>query len=248
MLSFGQPFSILATVDSTNNYAMQMVHARMAKHGAAWFAEEQTVGKGQRGKAWVGNKGENIALSVVAEPHFLSPVNSFWLTAAIATGVCDFVKMIAGQETMIKWPNDIYWRDRKAGGILIETLIRAGKWQFAVIGTGININQVSFPEGLRNVVSLRQITGTQFDVVELAKKLCGFLEKSYSLLQNGQQELVLQQYNDHLYKKDQLVRFKSGGEYFSATVKGVTGSGLLEIEKDGSRQTLAWGTAEWIIE
>ncbi|MBX2925812.1 MAG: biotin--[acetyl-CoA-carboxylase] ligase [Chitinophagaceae bacterium] len=247
MLSFGQPFNILATVDSTNNYAMQKVHARMAKHGAAWFAKEQTLGKGQRGKSWLSNKGENIALSIVAEPHFLSPVNSFWLTAAVAVGVCDFVKTIAGDETKIKWPNDIYWGDRKAGGILIETLIRAEKWLFAVIGTGININQESFPPEL-HAVSLRQITGKRFDIVELARELCGFLEKSYGLLENEKQTVVLQQYNDHLYKKNEVVRFERAGESFSAVVNGVSGDGLLKVETDGAPQKLAWGSVRWIID
>lgn len=248
MLSFGRPFSILASIDSTNNYAMQMVHARLAKHGAAWFAHEQTVGKGQRGKTWVGNKGENIALSIVAEPHFLSPANSFWLTAAVANGVCNFVKSIAGDETSIKWPNDIYWRDRKAGGILIETLIRAGKWQFAVMGTGINVNQVNFPPQLNKAVSLRQITGKQFDTVELAKELCGFIEAGYKELENGGQALVMQQYNEQLYKRKQEVRFKDDDGTFTAFVKGVTSEGLLDIDRNGNGQTLAWGTADWIIE
>lgn len=248
MLSFGRPFSVLATIDSTNNYAMQMVHARLAKHGAAWFAEEQTTGKGQRGKAWASNKGENILLSVVAEPRFLSPVNAFWLTAAVANGVCNFVKTFAGNETSIKWPNDIYWRDRKAAGILIETLIRAGEWQFAVIGIGLNVNQASFPEHLTKAVSLRQITGKQFDAIELAKELCGFMESSYRQLENGGQDMVIQQYNEQLYKRNQEVRFKGREGIFTALVKGVTNDGLLEIERNGKGQTLAWGSFEWIIE
>lgn len=227
---------------------MQMLHARMARHGAAWFAEEQTVGKGQRGKSWFGNKGENIALSIVTEPHFLSPVNSFWLTAAVATGVCDFVKTLTGDEITIKWPNDIYWRDRKAGGILIESIIRAEKWLFAVIGTGLNINQEVFPSALPNAVSVRQIAGRAFDVVELAKELCTFLERKYVELEKGGQEEILRQYNLQLYKLNEPVRFKSNEQYFIATVKGVTSEGLLMIEKESIEQTLAWGAAEWVVE
>ena len=62
-------FNILNTVDSTNNYAMAKVHAGMAAHGMAWFAKEQTTGKGQRGKSWISEKGKNIALSLVLEPE-----------------------------------------------------------------------------------------------------------------------------------------------------------------------------------
>ena len=127
MQSFGQHFKVMPSIDSTNNYAMQMVHARLAKHGDVWFALEQTNGKGQRGKSWQSRRGENILLSIVLQPSFLVPRRSFLLNAAIGMGIFDFYKEYAGHETRIKWPNDIYWRDRKAGGLLIENIIRSEK-------------------------------------------------------------------------------------------------------------------------
>ena len=92
MQSFGRQFTVLASVDSTNNYAMQMVHARLAKHGDVWFAIDQTKGKGQRSKQWVSNAGENITMSIVVEPCFLSPSDSFLLIAAVALVIFDFFK------------------------------------------------------------------------------------------------------------------------------------------------------------
>ena len=97
----------------------------------------------------------------------------------------------AGDETKIKWPNDLYWQDRKAGGILIESIVRSresgvGSWEWAIIGIGININQTTFPDDLPNPVSLKQITGKNFDPVELAKELCGLLDKRFTeLIENG---------------------------------------------------------------
>jgi BirA family biotin operon repressor/biotin-[acetyl-CoA-carboxylase] ligase len=165
MQSFGQSFTVIPSIDSTNNYAMQMVHARLANHGDVWFALEQTSGKGQRGKSWQSSRGENILLSIVLQPLFLVPMRSFLLNAAITLGVYDFYNKYAGRETRIKWPNDIYWRDRKAGGILIENIIRLESWLFAVAGIGLNINQVNFGEHLQKATSLRQITLKNFESI-----------------------------------------------------------------------------------
>ncbi len=247
MQSFGQSFTVLPSIDSTNNYAMQMVHARLAKHGDAWFALNQTKGKGQRGKTWQSGAGENIIISIVIAPSFLLPVQSFLLNAAIALGTYDFFKKYAGNETRIKWPNDIYWRDRKAGGILIENSIRAESWLFAVAGIGLNINQVIFPEHLQKATSLRHIAGKDFDTIEMAKELCVCLEQRYEALKAGNEKQILYNYREAMYKLNEYVTFKKDGLLLKALVKGVTANGLLMVETDSNKQEWLWGTAEWIV-
>ena len=117
----GQPFIILPSVDSTNNYAMAQSRAGLAMHGTAYLAMEQTNGKGQRGKSWTSKPGENIMLSVVLEPKGLTIGNQFILSASVALACYDFLKKYTDPEmTRIKWPNDLYWQDRKAGGVLVE--------------------------------------------------------------------------------------------------------------------------------
>ncbi len=247
MQSFGQHFKVMPSIDSTNNYAMQMVHARLAKHGDVWFALEQTSGKGQRGKSWQSRKGENILLSIVLQPSFLVPRRSFLLNAAIGMGIFDFYKEYAGDETRIKWPNDIYWRDRKAGGLLIENIIRSENWLFAVAGIGLNVNQISFPEDLHRATSLRQITGKAFDAVELAKELCSFLEQRYESLKAGNEKQILYDYRRAMYKLDEYVTFKKNGLLCKALVKGITADGLLMVEADNKKQEWLWGTVEWML-
>ena len=123
--TIGQRLIILPVIDSTNNYAMGQATAGKAGHGTVYFTLEQTAGKGQRGKTWLATPGENIMMSVVIEPHPLKTSQQFLLSAAIALGCYDFFKNYAGDETSIKWPNDIYWRDRKAAGILIESRVKS---------------------------------------------------------------------------------------------------------------------------
>ncbi len=227
-MPIGEPLVILPTVDSTNKYAMQQVHAHMAKHGAAYFAMEQTSGKGQRGKTWETAPGQNIILTVVTSPQCLFPADPFIFNAAMALACYEFYKKWGGDETSIKWPNDIYWRDRKAGGILIENIVNGRDWNWAIAGIGINVNQVSFDPAIPNPVSLRQIRGEVLDPLALTKELLSSLDQYWSFWKNDPASL-LDQYNNILYGKGRKVKLKSGNRVFEATVKGVTAAGQLVV-------------------
>lgn len=227
-MPIGQPLVILPTVDSTNKYAMQQVHAHMAKHGASYFAMEQTRGKGQRGKTWETSAGENIILSVITSPQCIFPADSFIFNASVALACYDLFKKWAGEETSIKWPNDIYWRDRKAGGILIENIVNGNYWNWSVLGIGINVNQVNFDPNIPNPVSIRQIRGEVLDTFALTNDLFELLERYWTLWKNDP-SCLLGKYNSVLYRKGQKTRLKAGTRVFEGTVNGVNAAGQLVI-------------------
>ncbi|HNF37596.1 MAG TPA: biotin--[acetyl-CoA-carboxylase] ligase, partial [Chitinophagaceae bacterium] len=116
-------FIELQSVDSTNNYARLQIQQGLAQDRLAIFAHHQTAGKGQRGKKWEAEKGANIALSVLIKPDFLKLSQQFSLSACIAVSVHQFLSNYILDGLKIKWPNDLYWQDRKAGGILIESVV-----------------------------------------------------------------------------------------------------------------------------
>jgi BirA family transcriptional regulator, biotin operon repressor / biotin---[acetyl-CoA-carboxylase] ligase len=238
----GFSLMILDSVDSTNNYAMQKVHAGMAKHGDSYFANEQTSGKGQRGKAWQSNKGKNIILTILLEPATLKLLHPFHLSVAVATACYDFLKIYAGDKIKIKWPNDIYWRDRKAGGILIENVLRGKEWRWAIVGIGININQDEFPSTLKNPVSLKQITGVEFNVVDLATALQEMVLKKAS----QSFEELLKEYNAHLYKRNEIVSLRHKIGVLTAMIKGVNEDGQLVVFSD-KEERFDFGEIEWIV-
>jgi len=241
----GLPFIELITVDSTNNYAMAQLQKGDIQHGTAWFAYDQTAGKGQRGRTWHTQPGQNIALSVALNTNALAVSNQFYLSAAIALAAHVVFAKYAGSETTVKWPNDIYWNDRKAGGILIENIIRGNKWQWAVAGIGMNINQTAFGEGTGNPVSLRQITGKEFGVVDLAKEIHAAVTAFFEMMQTGRQSL-LAGYNAVLYKRGQKVRLKKDNIVFDAMIKGVLPDGRLQA--DGAAwDTFSFGEVTWQI-
>ena len=264
----GNPFIELQSVDSTNNYALAQVHAGLAQHGAAFFAHEQWAGKGQRGKTWVAERDSSLILSVVINPHPLPITQQFQLSACVAVSFCEFFSRYAGEDTCIKWPNDIYWQDRKAGGILVENVlgpdhdrglrsattggilvenvISSTSWQWAIAGGGININQPSFSAELKNPVSLRQVTGRTFQTVDLAKEVCHILDQHCTELIKSGFDHIYQLYSQHLYKKGEAVRFKKGSRTFEAKVLNVSPQGGL-IVQHATEEEFMWGEVEWLL-
>jgi len=247
-LAIGHAFVELESVDSTNNYAMEGAAAGTLAHGALVFAHDQWAGKGQRGRDWTSQPGENIVLSAVIEPVALPSTGGFALSVAVALACHDLFSRYAGPETTsIKWPNDLYWNDRKAGGILIENHFNGERWLFAIAGMGININQVEFPPTAKNPVSLRQITGKTFNSLQLARELGGILDKRYAELVAGEAAQQLRQYNERLYGRGREVRLKKENAVFRTVVEGVSQQGEL-LTKDVLERRFGFGEVEWLIE
>ena len=225
---------------------MQLIRDGEVSSGTAIFALEQTNGKGQRGRIWESTIGKNIVLTVVLDAERFSLMDQFPVSAAVILGCHDFFSAYAGEETSIKWPNDLYWRDRKAGGVLIENIVGEGKWKWTVIGIGININQETFDTYRNKAVSLKQITGKDFDSIELAKELCIHLEKRFEEIKAKSASTILFEFNKRLFKKGQVVKFKRNQIIFEATVLQTNMQGELEIQHSIT-ESIRQGEIEWLL-
>jgi len=193
----GAPLIELSIVDSTNIYAMALIKEGMAKSGSCVRAHFQTHGKGQHGRVWESSKGQNLLCSYILELKNLdmskkwAPTDQNGFSAAIALGIRAFFDAYTNGDTKIKRPNDIYWRDRKAGGILIENQLKGTEWTWAVIGIGININQTVFSPEAPNPVSLKQITGRDWDILSLQEALSKALTLSIQdWLMEGEEKTI----------------------------------------------------------
>ena len=224
---------------------MARVHAGMAKSGMTWFAVEQSSGKGQRGKLWESEPGKNIAMSMVLEPKQFNLSEQFFLSSVIAIACFEFFSTYAGDETRIKWPNDLYWRDRKAGGILIENVFQGKDWKYAIAGIGININQVRYGIDLKNTVSLKQITGKDFDPISLGEGLCALILAKLEELGQNPIEKTIEAYNQHLFGLNEVVKLKKGNRVFETLIKGVSSAGRL-VTVDESEREFEFGEVEWV--
>ena len=253
----GNPFIELSETGSTNSYAIDKVHSNLAAHGTTYFAHNQTKGRGQRGKEWVSEPSSNIILSIVMNTSSLSIHQQFSFSVSVALACRDFLAfyieknrenavILDGSQLTVKWPNDIYWGDRKAAGILIENIIKGSKWEWAIVGMGINVNQTAFAPHLTNAISLSTITKKQHNSVDLAKELCKFVEHRYEQLIAHQSEKLLADYNHHLFKVGKQVKLKKEALLFQCTIEGVNEHGQLLL-LDAPFKVVNFGEVEWVI-
>jgi BirA family transcriptional regulator, biotin operon repressor / biotin---[acetyl-CoA-carboxylase] ligase len=237
---------ILEQTDSTNNYAMRLIHEGAAKHGMAVAALLQTAGKGQRGKSWQMQAGKNIALSVIIKTDALKPAQQFLLSMAVAMAGHDFIKKYVPDDVSVKWPNDLYWRTSKAGGILIENVFSGSKWKWAVAGVGINVNQISFNKSLPNPVSLKQITERHFDIEKVTAELYEKILQRIDKLYEQPHDKLLKEFNRRLFCCNKEVKLKKGSLTFKTVVTGVSIHGQLHT-KDAIERSFDFGEVEWML-
>jgi BirA family transcriptional regulator, biotin operon repressor / biotin---[acetyl-CoA-carboxylase] ligase len=241
----GHSLVILPIVDSSNNYAMQLVHDGTAVHGSAFMALQQTAGRGQRTNTWHTGQSENLAISVIIEPKLLKIHQQFLLNMYVSVSILQCLNKIK-EGFCIKWPNDIYYNDRKAAGILIENKLQGTQWNFAIVGIGINVNQTEFTIENANPISLMEMTGKTTDLYQLAKNICSELEANWSIFL-GNQKLFYEKYNNALYKKNQIVKLKQSSKIFETTVKQVLENGQLICGSNGEYE-FNFGEVGWIVE
>ena len=237
-------FIILDQVDSTNNYAMGLIHSGMAKSETAILAIEQTNGKGRQNKEWRSGKGENITMSVIKEHSSLPIYRQFELSMVVSLACVDFFN-IFNLGAQIKWPNDIFLNDKKAGGILIENVILGSQVRWSVIGIGININQKVFESNII-ATSISMATGVEYDIVQMAKALKQCLQKRMELLGLNMGSEILEEYNKSLFKINLNCRIKRGNAIFETTIKGVNMNGEL-MTKDTMERVFELNEVQWLL-
>lgn len=237
------PIIELDTIDSTNNYAMRLIDADTAQPGLTITAREQTQGKGQRGRTWQDNAGQSLLMSIIVEPvHSLERQFLFNVAATVAiTEVLQ--KKCENCDIRIKWPNDIIVNDKKAGGVLIENVIRGNRWAYSIIGLGLNVLQEDMPAALPYATSLYLENRQSFDIRMLRLDLRIDILKN---LYNGDDETLMRHYNQYLYRRGQLQRFSDELTEWEALINGVNAEGQLVVQlTDGSMQRYTHGSVSW---
>jgi BirA family transcriptional regulator, biotin operon repressor / biotin---[acetyl-CoA-carboxylase] ligase len=235
---------VLDRVDSTNNYAMGLIQNPARSVIKPVFALEQTSGKGRRGKHWKSSKGANIILSIPLQMQWLKVSEQFQLSVAIALSCYDLFSKYILANLFIKWPNDLFINDSKAGGILIENVIKGTLWQWSVIGIGLNVNQEEFEEFNLKATSLKLTTGKSYDVLNLAEELISLVSKRIEELKSGRFDKLLEEYNRLLFAKNKTVKLKKENVVFQTEISGVSPSGQL-ITMDGLERRFDFDEVEF---
>lgn len=226
----------LPSVDSTNNYALQLLKDGNCFEGTVVWALKQTEGRGQRGKSWQATENEALTFSVIYTPVFLAVTCQFRLSMAVSLAVVDYLRNLFESQNAdasplkVKWPNDIYIGDKKVAGILIENAVQQGNLSSSIIGIGLNVNQIDFPSDLPNPTSLKIALGNTFELKEVLGSLCKNIEARYLQLKSSQWQKLENDYQSRLYKLNESTQFIYKGDKISATIKGVNSDGILLLE------------------
>jgi BirA family transcriptional regulator, biotin operon repressor / biotin---[acetyl-CoA-carboxylase] ligase len=234
-LFVGQNLIELQEVDSTNNFAATLVNTTNIIDGTVIMAYRQFAGKGQRGNNWFSESGKNLTFSVVLGNAGigLGTFPNFDLSKATALAISDYLTEKHGLNAQLKWPNDVFVGGRKIAGILIEFNYRGVLPRYAIVGVGLNVNQIEFSD-LPKATSLKSELATDFEVKEILKDLLFYTEKRCLQLryEKGRDEL----HNNYL---NSLVGFGREVDYMHqeqrkrGVITGLTPDGELEIECAG---------------
>ena len=215
----------LDKVDSTNNFAANLIEEQLCRNGALILADTQTAGKGQRGSLWESEPGKNLLCSYVYFPDNLSVnfLQEFNMCLSISLIKClNYFEI----DAEIKWPNDILADEKKISGILIENNVRAGKVKSMIFGIGLNINQQSFLN--LGATSMALIRGAEFSIDEVSLQLTKEFNHWVSFVGGDHQALKLV-YLNLLYGINTIHRFQSQDQEFEGIIVGVNDFGDLEI-------------------
>jgi len=190
--------------NSTNTLLKELIAKGEWPEGEAFlYTGYQTAGRGQAGNGWESEEDKNLLCSILVERQktaSLKEESPFYLNVTVSVAVHKLLsqQLIAkSQQLRVKWPNDIYWQDKKVAGILIENAIIGNEMKYSIAGIGLNVNQTEWKSDAPNPVSLKQITGKEFDIDELMEALARAIKK---VLVEPEEE-VWAYYKAHLYRK-----------------------------------------------
>ena len=239
---------IIESCNSTNTLLKELLAKGEWPEGERFIrADYQTAGRGQTGNGWESEKGKNLLCSILIDrqPSIIS--HQFYLNMAVSAAVCKIAKLFGGDEVSIKWPNDIYWKDKKLAGILIENAIIGNELKYSIAGIGLNVNQTEWHSGAPNPVSLKQITDKDENVDGLMTALVQTLQ---GVLAQPQEE-VWEYYRMHLYRREGYWPFverevslaptmnaNGGDDAFLARIANILPTGEIVLEDQKGKQRI----------
>lgn len=239
-------FLFLDEAASTNSYLMEMLQQdRNLPQLFAVVARNQTQGRGQRGNSWYTSAGKNLTFSFLIRNGYIAPQDQYAVSELVAYGLLKTIARYLDEDQAyklkIKWPNDIYYEDKKIAGILIEHSITGEQIDYSVAGIGLNLNEESFPADIPNPISLKQITGESYDPDEVLRRLMkryGFMIEEFLL---GNYAEVHREYMRRLYRRRGLHPFTDAQGHFLASIKDVLPTGQIVLQReDGAESTYAF--------
>jgi BirA family biotin operon repressor/biotin-[acetyl-CoA-carboxylase] ligase len=246
-LFVGQNLIKLKEVDSTNNFLKDLVSkSEPLAEGTVIMADNQFAGRGQQESVWQTQAGKNISTSIYLKPSFLPLDKQFYLNIAVSLAVSDALSYFIPEGIKVKWPNDMYYLNKKLGGILIENTLTGSSIKSSVIGIGLNVNQSEFSDSIsQKATSVIQILQINVPLMDIMEKIFMFMEKYYLILRSGKYSILQNDYLARLYNFNVSALYKQGGEIFEGIIKGVEDNGRLTVDTKGGLKSFNFKEIEF---
>ena len=215
----------IKTTHSTSTLLKELLAKGEWPEGESFlYAGYQTAGRGQTGNSWESEEGKNLLCSILLPPD----KNLYFLNIAVGVAL---VRVI-GEAFTIKWPNDIYYEDKKIAGILIENAIIGNEIKYSIAGIGLNVNQTDFHSDAPNPISLKQIYGTEFAIDQLMNQVLEAVNK----VLNEPEEEVWAYYKSHLYRREGFWPFEDQNGTFEACIENVLPTGEIVLKDSTNKE------------
>lgn len=231
----GKNVIFLPSCHSTNDIASEIIQNSEFIDGTVILTDLQTQGKGQRGNIWESSSEMNILMSLMLQTDFLTLNNQYDLSTCTALSAIEALsEIIPGDELKIKWPNDIFYKNQKLGGILIENSLSGNKMDKSIIGIGININQTFFENP--RATSMAKILEKVLDRGTIIEKILEHFEKNVLALKNGHFEKLKFSYLNHLLRFRKSGFYKANEIVFEGIIDDVARNGLLKLNVENQEK------------
>ena len=224
----------IANTNSTNTLLKELI--AQGNPPEFIYASYQTAGRGQTGNHWESEEGKNLLCSILLPPD----KNLYFLNIAVGVAI---VRMI-GDDFTIKWPNDIYWGDKKVAGILIENAIVGNEIRHSIAGIGLNVNQTAFHSDAPNPISLKQITGKEYDIDQLMQDLYEAVKTAL----NEPEDRIWSEYKAHLYRREGYWPFEDKNGPFEAQIQDILPTGEIVLrDRQSKKRTYYFKQVRYIL-
>ena len=241
----------LQSTPSTNSLLMQLARERRRDGNPlpdlyAVYTDFQTAGRGAGTNKWHSSRGLNILTSIYFETGLAAAdqfVFNLWFATATRRFLAEHVP-----DVLIKWPNDMYVRDRKLAGDLTEHSVSGGRLDFTVAGIGINVNEERFPNPIPNPTSLFLETGRRYDIDTLMDEYLSVLRERRQLLSTIHAAELREEYLSYLYRRNEAHPYLIHGQQINSVIRDIDRFGRLVLElPDGSQETFGFKEVSYVI-
>lgn len=220
-------------IDSTN----KEIERINSSEGTVLIAETQTLGKGQSGRSWLSEKG-GLYFSILVKPkeniHLIPLISGLSVVNTI-----NKLLILEKSNISIKWPNDVFYGNKKISGTLVESKFKGNKIEHCIVGVGININQNKFPEFDDNIpTSIKIISGKEINKELVLDEYLNNFFYYYEQLSNSNK--IIEEVNNLLYMKNKIITVFTSGKEIYGNLLGLNIDGALILKDENKKEHIIY--------